>query len=65
MFLPFLHECNSRLCTIFHIQKIGNNIEFSGTSMFMHGWQNLDISLLGLTDGKRIWGRGEDRNKKY
>lgn len=55
MFLPFSHECNSRLSTVFRIQKIENNIEFSGSSMFVHGWQNLDFSLVGLTDGKRIF----------
>lgn len=52
MFLPFSHECNSRLSTVFHVQKIENNIEFGGSSVFMYGCQSLNFSLVGLTDEK-------------
>lgn len=64
MFLPFLHECKCGLGTVFLIQKIGKkNIEFSGSSMFMHEWQNLDFSL-GLTDRTIIFSETGNKDIK-
>lgn len=39
--------------------KIGNNFEFSGSRKFMSGLQNLDFSLPGLTDRRRLFWRME------